>query len=90
MRAVSVMKRFTDQGVMSVDDARMPLLHMTVANTKYRKNSRVPIPVNAREILERYANHEWGLVRLDRLAMCALGGVDKDGGYVITAAISLP
>ncbi|PSS20510.1 hypothetical protein M430DRAFT_34768 [Amorphotheca resinae ATCC 22711] len=80
-----------------VPDTRPLLLHATIVNTVYvagRGRSKGRLTIDAREVLERFEEHEWmSDVRLENVAICRMGARKLDDGdeeYVVEGQVELP
>lgn len=62
-------------------------LHMTVMNNRYRTSDAKSF--DAREILKRWSNFDFGTVECNELLLCVLGGSSKDKSvfYKITDSL---
>ncbi|KAM7342043.1 activating signal cointegrator 1 complex subunit 1 [Cochliomyia hominivorax] len=67
-----------NQSVLSFDnfDRGTVKLHMTVMNNRYRNSDAKSF--DAREILKRWSNFEFGTVECKELLLCVIGGSSKD------------
>ncbi|XP_067634175.1 activating signal cointegrator 1 complex subunit 1 [Eurosta solidaginis] len=66
-------------------------LHMTVMNNRYRKqiNAKAAATFDAREILKRFGDYNFGKVTCNEVHLCVMHAVneDKDAFYKITASL---
>ncbi len=84
-----MIEEFVAQGLLA--EAMPPKLHMTLINTRYRHGGgKQQIPVNLAGVFERFEQHPWGSVRLDRIAICRRSHFDAEGAYTIESHIALP
>lgn len=86
-----VRKRFAEQGLLR--EADRPLkIHATVINTSHRKHrGQGRLPVDASEILQLYASHQFGTYRLESVHLSKFSGpTDLSGYYGHEALVHLP
>lgn len=81
-------QRFNQTGLGFDDyDRGNVKLHMTVMNNRYRNSDAKSF--DAREILKRWSNFEFGTVECNELLLCVIGGSTKDTSvfYKITDSL---
>ncbi|XP_065367560.1 activating signal cointegrator 1 complex subunit 1 [Calliphora vicina] len=81
-------KRFNQSGLGFDDfDRGNVKLHMTVMNNRYRHSDAKSF--DAREILKRWSNFNFGTVECNELLLCVIGGSSKDASVFYKISDSL-
>jgi activating signal cointegrator complex subunit 1 len=84
----AVRARFTEERLL-VPDKRELKLHATIMNTIYAKGQRrgkngrkEPLKIDARELIERWKDHAWAEVTLDKVVICEMGAKEDEEGVL--------